>query len=196
MGDQSKANAQNKAAINRYKNQMKINRFKDLNTFNVYNQRVSQFEQQVQQNNLAANRAYMNEMLKLDQLMKSQSFKNQDAKVLLQREMGKVAARGTAGQSALAAQQSLLAQSGRNEAIREETFRNAALFARVRNEDTAMRANFDNTRAFNEVAIAPTNTLNPAKPTLVDGPSPLSLVAGLGNAAVSGITAGFQASQW
>ena len=101
-----------------------------------------------------------------------------------------VAARGVSGQSAQLARQSASARIGRQAAARDEQLLGAVMANQLREDARIQSLNAGIEKAYQDVRYAPEKSRKMDKPTLVDGPSALSLVAGLGQAALSGVTAG------
>ena len=189
LGGQSKARAQNQAAINQYKNQLMIRGVNWNNQLNVYGKKKIQYNRQLDNNQTAANRAFESEQLRLNEMMKSQAFKSQEANVLLTQALGKAQASTASGNSQAKIRQSIAAQAGRNQAVRDESFRSAQNFTNLRNSRTIDQLNAANERAYADVEITPMAGPAPMRPDMVDGPSPFSLLAGIGSAAIDGLSA-------
>tara|TARA_B100000073_G_C23598141_1_gene519258 strand:+ start:234 stop:905 length:672 start_codon:yes stop_codon:yes gene_type:complete len=189
LGKQSETRARNQAAINQYKNQLLIRGVNWNNQLNVYGKKKIQYDRQLTNNATAATRAFESEQLKLNEMMKSQAFKSQEANVLLTQALGKVQASTASGVSQAKMRQSVAAEAGRNEAVRNESFRSAVNFANLRNSRTIDQLNAANDRAYADVQITPMAGPAPMRPTMVDGPSPYSLIAGIGGAVVDGLSA-------
>ena len=189
FGGQAQARAENQAAINQYKNQLLIRGVNWNNQLNVYGKKKIQYDRQLTNNATAATRAFESEQLKLNEMMKSQAFKSQEANVLLTQALGKVQASTASGVSQAKMRQSVAAEAGRNEAVRNESFRSAVNFANLRNSRTIDQLNAANDRAYADVQITPMAGPAPMRPTMVDGPSPYSLIAGIGGAVVDGLSA-------
>ena len=100
------------------------------------------------------------------------------------------AARGVSGQSAQLARQSASARIGRQAAARDEQLLGAVMANQLREDARIQSLNAGIEKAYQDVRYAPEKSRKMDKPTLASGPSALSLVAGLGQAALSGVTAG------
>lgn len=192
FGGRSKARAQNKAIIAQYKQRMKIQQAQDLARFNKYNAKVLGFQQGVANQTEMARLESQQDMLKMDQLLKGMKFQDQNDLVNEARARGKIAARGVSGQSAMLAQQSVSAAIGRQAAARDEQMVGAALANRLREDARTRSLNARIEKDYNQVRYAPEKSRKMDKPQLASGPSALSLVTGLGQAALSGVSAGMQ----
>lgn len=190
FGGKAKARAQNKAIIAQYKQRMLIQRAQDLGRFNKYNARVQGFQDQVANQTQVARMESMQDQLKMDEMLKGMAFQGQNDAVNELTARGKIAARGVSGQSAMLAQQSVSAAIGRQAAARDEQMVGAALANRLREDARIQSLNAANKKAYNEVRYAPMKSLKMKAPQLASGPSALSLITGLGQAALSGVSAG------
>ena len=126
----------------------------------------------------------------MDQLLKGMAFQDQSAAINERTDRGKVAARGTAGASMLAAQQSVSAAIGRQAAARDEQLVGSVLANELREDARIRSLNAAREKQFNSVRYAPERSRQMDRPELLSGPSPYSLISGIGQAALSGVTAG------
>lgn len=180
------ARAQNEGAIKNYKYQMKI-RAAQWNRERVrYANQISQYKQQTSANEGAYSRAAVAEQTRLNNAFKSAAFQNQSSLVQLTKLQGKQAARGATGKSAERLNDSVLSAFGRNQAIMAENLMSAQSRYKTQNQSLRNELISANNRAFSDVAIAPEPGVAPPRPVMQSGPSSLSLIAGLGSAAVSG----------
>ena len=179
FGQQDQVSAQNKAAVNRYRQQLQIHTYENLNRFSQYNRQKAQYSQQLSNNAAAANDAFMAEDMKLNELFKAEAFNTQANQIEAIKAVGTLAASGQTGQSAARAQQSAMAAFGRNQAVGQEQLRTAvgnSKFQRGRIRDQLRIAN---DRAYANVAVAPDVTPLPLAPTMRSSPSPLGLFTNL-----------------
>ena len=184
---QAQANAQNKAASNNYKHRMKVRaRNWDRERFR-YNTNLVQYQRNLSENALAANRAYASEQQKLNNIYKQASFRNQANLVKLVQGSDRAAAAGMTGRSAQRLDNQIVSQFGRNQAIAAESLFGAGMAYQDRVGSINRSLQGDNNRAYQNVAVQPMPDLAAPPPVMTPGPSPLSLVAGIGSAALGGI---------
>ena len=79
-----------------------------------------------------------------------------------------------------------MSQFGRNQAVMAANLLNVQESQGLRNSAIRDQLRSQNNRAFKSVAVPPTMGIAPPAPVMQQGPSGLSLLAGLGSAAVSG----------
>ena len=182
----AQAAAQNAAATNNYKYQLKVRERNWDNTRHVYGQKLHQYKQQVNENQLAAARAYSAAQMNLNEQYKSAAFNRENALSKLVRSQGNFAAAGRTGRSADRLRAEQMMQFGRGQAVVAENL----MSAQSKYNQTTMAVNRDllstNRRAYQNVAIAPQPTVAPVAPTMTPGPSGLSLATGLLEAGTSG----------
>jgi hypothetical protein len=182
------ARAQNESAVSNYKYQMKI-RAAQWNRERVrYANQISQYKQQTLANEEAYSRAVVAEQTRLNNAFKSAAFQNQSSLVQLTKLQGKQAASGATGKSAQRLDNDSLAAFGRNQAIMAENLMSAQSRYRTQNQSLRNELISANNRAFSDVAIAPEPGVAPPRPVMQSGPSSLSLIAGLGNSALQGVS--------
>ena len=196
FGQKSATDARNKAAREQYKRALLIRGVNWNNKLNAYGKKKIQYQKQLDNNSMAATRAFEGENLKLNEMLKSQKFKSQEAMVLQTQALGKAQASLASGTSSAKIRQSIEAQAGRNQTVRQESFRSAQNFASLRNSRTLDELNAANDRAYADVQIMPMSGPGPVAPQMLDGPSPLGLIAGIGSAAVDGISGYQTAKNW
>ena len=184
---QAQADAQNKAASNNYKHKMKVRgRNWDRERFR-YNTNLVQYQRNLSENALAANRAYASEQQKLNNIYKQASFRNQANLVKLVQGSDRAAAAGMTGRSAQRLDNQIVSQFGRNQAIAAESLFGAGMAYQDRVGSINRSLQADNNRAYQNVAVQPMPDLAAPPPVMTPGPSPLGLVAGIGGAALGGI---------
>ena len=190
FGQKDEAREQNKQIIAQYKQRMKIQQAQDLARFGKYNAKVLGYEQGIANLTEQARLETQQDQLRMDQLLKGMAFQDQSAAVNERTDRGKVAARGTAGASMLAAQQSVSAAIGRQAAARDEQLVGAVLANELREDARIRSLNAAREKQFNSVRYAPERSRQMDRPELLSGPSPYSLISGIGQAALSGVSAG------
>ena len=182
----AQANAQNAAATSNYEHQLKIRKFNwDRERFR-YNRQLLQYENILDENAFAANRAYVGEQEKLNNIYRQAAFKQQANLVNLVKGSDQMAAAGRTGRSAQRLDNQIVSQFGRNQAIAAESLTGAGNAFRDRVDSIRRSQISDNNRAYQNVAVAPMPDVAPPAPVMTPGPSPLGLIAGLGSAANSG----------
>ena len=183
---QAQADAQNAAATSNYKHQLKVReRNWDRERYR-YNRNLVQYDQQLNENSLAARRAYAGEQQKLNNIYKQASFKNQANLVQLVQGSNQAAAAGMTGKSAQRLDSQLVSQFGRNQAIAAESLFGANVEYKNRVDSINRSLQSDNNKAYENVAIQPQEGIAPPPPVMTPGPSPLGLIAGIGGAAIGG----------
>ena len=185
------AAAQNEASIRNYKYQLKVRRRNWDRERERYAHQVTQYKTQSMENEAAAQRAYVSEQQRLNNIYKKASFAKQDQLVKLAQSTGQMAARGATGRSAQRLDTSVVSQFGRNQAIMAESLLGANQAYKTRTQGIRRELIGAQNQAFSQVAYAPEPGVAPPQPVMQQGPSSLSLIAGLTDAAVSGFS-GFQ----
>ena len=115
------AAAQNEASIREYKYQLKVRRKNWDRERERYAHQVTQYKTKTLENEAAANRAYVSEQTRLNNIYKKASFAQQDQLVKLAQSSGQVAASGRTGRSAQRLDTNVVSQFGRNQAIMAES---------------------------------------------------------------------------
>ena len=173
------ASAQNRAAIAQYKYQLKMRRLAWQDTRQQYSTKLGQYGNQLAANTEAANIAYAGQQRKLNDIYKKAAFSQQAQLVQLTRGQGQMAAAGRLGKSAERLDLDMVRQFGRNQAIQAESLLSAQYGLQNANRGIRRELLSANNRAFSEVAVAPKPDVAPPRPTMAQGPSPLSLMGGL-----------------
>lgn len=192
IGGKEKARQQNKSIIAQYKQRMKIQRVKDQARFDEYNAKKLGFDQNVANLTEMARLEGVQDQLKMDEMLKGMAFQGQNDAINELQGRGKIAARGVSGQSAMLAQNSLSAAIGRQAAARDEQLVGATLANELREDARIRSLNARIEKDYNQVRYAPKKSMQIDQPELVNGPSALSLIAGVGQAALSAASAGMQ----
>ena len=183
----AQAAAQNKAAVGNYKYQLKVReRNWDRERFR-YNRQLVQYDTQVRENSLAAQRAYAGEQNKLNNIYKTAAVKQQGNLVALLQNSGKGAAAGRVGRSAQRLDSDLVGQFGRNQAIQAESLMGAQMAYDDRTGALRREQIGANNKAYEKVAINPQAGVAPPPPVMTPGPSGLGLASGLLSAGLGGV---------
>ena len=182
----AQASAANAAATSNYKYQLKMRERAWDQERHVYGQKIHQFNKAVTNNTAAANRAYAAEQRRLNEIYNKAAFSQQSQLGKLLKSQGITAAAGRSGKSADRIEQSITAQYGRNQAITTESLISAQLKSKYQNEAIRRELISSNNQAYGNVAIAPQPGIAPPPPVMQRGPSSMSLLSGLGQAALGG----------
>ena len=184
---QAQAAAQNKAAIQNYEYQIAQRENKWRQTLSAWGHKRLEYKQAVQENEAAAWAGYTQEQTRLNEVYKDVKFKNQDALIQLIDAQGKMAASGQSGNTARRMQVAAMAAYGRNQAINAESLISARNRMINSNDNIRRQQMSANNRAYSQVALRPIAGFAPPPPVMTPGPSPLSLIGGIGSAVAGGI---------
>ena len=182
----AQASAANAAANRNYKYQLKMRERAWDQERHIYGQKIFQYEKAVDNNTMAANRAYAAEQRRLNEIYRQAAFSQQGQLGKLMQQQGRVAAAGRTGKSADRLDNALLAQYGRNQAITQQSLTSAQLKTKYQNEAIRRELISSNNNAYSNVAVAPMAGVAPPRPVMQQGPSSISLLSGLGQAALGG----------
>lgn len=184
----AQASAQNAAATNNYKYQLKVRRRNWDQTRHIYGRKIAQFEEQVNENRLAAARGYAAAQRGMNEKFKQAAFSNESRLAKLVRSQGNFAAAGRQGRSTDRLEMEQLMQFGRGRAAIGEGLMSASTAFNSNVEGLRREQLSANRKAYENVAIRPMPTVAPAQPTMMPGPSGLSLASGLIGAASKGFS--------
>jgi ribosomal protein S18 len=188
----AQADAANAAARSNYKYQLKVRERAWDRTRHVYSRQLMDTEKQIDQNELASQRAYAGEQRRLNDAYKSMSFKNQSRLMKLLSEQGKYAARGRTGKSSQRAANAANRMAGMSMAADQETLMGATTSFKNRNDSIRNQLLSANNQAYSRVATAPQPDVAPPPPVMQSGPSGLGLASNLIGAGISGYNAGME----
>jgi hypothetical protein len=184
----AQAAAQNKAAVGNYKYQLKVReRNWDRERFR-YNRQLVQYDTQVAENSLAAQRAYAGEQNKLNNIYKTAAVKQQGNLITLLQNSGKAAASGRGGKNAQRLDSAIVGQFGMNQAIQAESLMGAQMAYDDRTGALRREQIGANNKAYEKVAINPQAGVAPPPPVMTPGPSGLGLASGLLSAGIGGVS--------
>ena len=179
----------NKQARASYKHQLKVRERAWMQNRTTYKTKKVQFEQEVDQANIAAQRAYSRTQQQLKNARSLAILENQeDFKKMLSNEGAievSAAERGVRGRS-VARQLVMNGQNfGMSQAMRSRGLTQAGYMAKQSNEDVNRRLKGALNESFSKVAIVPNPDIAPPPPVL-QNPG-MSLMLGLGEAALTGV---------
>ena len=182
----AQADAQNAAATRNYKQQLKVRARKWDQTRHVYSQKVSQYDQTLDENSMAAARGYAAAQRNLNNQFSKAAFSQEGDLAKLIRSQGNFAAAGRSGRSTDRLNAEQMMQFGRGNAVIAENLMSAQMGYRNKTENLNREQLSANRKAYSQVAIAPQQDVAPARPVMTPGPSGLSLAGGLIDAGMSG----------
>ena len=189
IGSAQAAAASNAAARRNYEHQLKVRERKWMQTRTTYATKKVQFEQEVDQSNIAAQRAYSRTQQQLNNARSLAILENQeDFKKMLANEgmiEASAAERGVRGKS-VARQLVMNNQNfGISQALRSRGLVQAGYKAKQVNEDVNIQLKSLLNRSFGQVAIQPVADIAPPPPVMQN--VGLTLMLGMGQALGAGI---------
>ncbi len=189
------AEERNKAAVEQYKQQLYIQDLNFTNAGSAFTQQVGAYQQRINNLDVQTGLTYQAEQMRLNELMKQFKFTREADEINEMQAVAKVAAGGQTGRTAGRMQALTAASFGRKKAQQRERMLGETYASELRNEAT-YRADVSSRRALqSQVANAPIQGIDPSAPAmatanLAAGPSPFSMIAGIGNSIMGGITSG------
>ena len=183
------ASASNKAARRNYEHQLKVRERKWMQDRTTYATKKVQFEQEVDQANIAAQRAYSRTQQQIKNARSLAILENQeDFKKMLANEgliEASAAERGVRG-SSVARQLVMNSQNyGVSQALRARGLTQAGYRARQVTEDTKTQLKSLLNRSYSQVALQPVQDIAPPKPVMQN--VGMTLMLGMGQALAAGI---------
>ena len=186
---QAQADAANEAAINNYKYQIAVRENKWRQTLTIWNQKRIQYKKGLAENALALNRGDVQVQDSLNRAYQQAKLQGSADTIDLLKKQGVFQARGTnQGQSSDKIERSILAEYGLKNAMRANSLAMSRMQAYEAGNDLRRKAESDLNNMYSKVALQPVQGVAPVVPTMQPGPSPLSLIAGLGQAALGGLS--------
>ena len=188
FGGRQKARAENQARARQFKQQLKIQQRQYEDQLIRYNTGVQQYGQQINEIDRAAALGYSREQLQQNEAFKQAMFGRQDSSIQLARMTGRTAGRGVSGKSAGRMENDNLAAFGRNQAKMAESLYSGQLRYGQNVQDIRNRQQSATNRAYSKIAIAPRKPVKLLAPYQSSGPSGFSLMAGLADAGLTGLS--------
>ena len=182
---QQETDARNAAAMREYKFQMKLKKQRDLRESLKYRTDVSNYRAQVAENERAAQSAYAQEQRLTNDIFAQAAFRQEKSMVDLSKRTGLASAAGMRGKSANRMDSSVLADFGRNAAIRAQSLANRQDAQSIANTDIRTGLSNANRAAFTQVQTPPEFAPYAPAPMMSQGPSMSSLLFGLGTSALN-----------
>ena len=181
------AAAQNEGAIRNYKYQLKVRRRNWDRERERYAHQVTQYKTKTMENEAAANRAFVSEQTRLNNIYKKASFTQQSQLIKLAQGSGQMAASGRTGKDAQRLDTNIVRRFSDNQNIMSESLLGAQAAYGTRTGAFRRQQISHQNQDFSDVAYAPEPGVAPPQPVMRQGPSGLSLMSGLLGAGVSGI---------
>jgi hypothetical protein len=182
----AQVDAENKYRREVYKQQLDEWKRKNLEANARYKTKVNMYEEQVENNSIGASRARFTQQRRLNQQYSQNKLQQQAAGIQQAQAIGAVNARQVSGKSQDRLRGSTLAAFGRNQAIRQQNLMNVRQETAMGMEEVNRQQNLANRKAHAEVMFAPTFSRAPVAPMVAQGPSSMSLYAGIGSSLMSG----------
>lgn len=188
----AQTDAANQAAQNRYRDALKMRQYQYNKELGVYNQRLADYQAGLQESELALERGFTAIDRRAAERLGAARFGAQENLIQDIQAQGKLAGLQPGG-SAQRAMAMARGAAGRRDALIADNLLRARFGDIQAGRDLTIQANTYRRRLFSALPMAPTMAPMPSAPLMQSGPSALSLIGGLGTAAMSGITAGMSA---
>jgi hypothetical protein len=185
----------NEQAMEVYKRQLLKKHAEDVSAISLFNKRKARYQNQVFENQTAADRAYFAEQSKLNEIIKGMRFKSQAMMVEQAKAQGKAAASGQQGRSAGRLSVMIAAAQGRNQAILDEQLRTANQNLIQNNENTRNQLRISNDNAYFNVGAVPIPGVAPLAPAQRQGANPTATALGIGTSILNGVQSGMDFKQ-
>jgi len=186
QNQKAQVNAANSASIKNYNHQLQIRRSSQIRNTAQRQSGLLRYSGVLNENNLAATRAYSAAQGNLNSLFDEAAFNNQDQLVNLV-SAGSLASSGVAtGRSSDRVNNQSLAQFQRNQAIQAANLSNAVSHTDRTMDEIRRQKRLGDMNAWNQINVQPTDSLAPPTPQMQTGPSGLGLATGLLQAGLEG----------
>ena len=185
--------ASNQAAANRYRDALRMRQYQYGKEVELYNQRVKDYQAGIKESELALGRAFTALDKRAAERLGQAAFARQESLIKDIQTQGQLS-NLQAGGSADRLRAMAVGAAGRREALVADNLLRARYGDIDRSRDLEMQANVYRRKLFSALPMTPTMAPVPAAPVMQSGPSALSLIGGLGSAAMGGITAGMNMS--
>jgi hypothetical protein len=182
------ADAQNEASIRNYEHQLQVRENKHMQKLSAWANDRSVFSGKVQENFTAADKSYAAAQTVLNQEFDKAVVENQGAFAKLMKAQGQINTSVAGGQSKDRMGVMAMAALGRNQAIKSQSLTRAKEAFEAKGENIRDQQISANNQAYQKVALRPVEGVAPPQPVMQEGPSSLSLMAGIGNAVVGGFS--------
>ena len=188
----AQTDAANEAAKNRYRDALKMRQYDFNQRLGAYNQRLADYNAGLAESELGLKRGFTAIDKRAAERYGAAAFQAQDNLISDIQAGGQLAASLPAGISDRAVTMARGA-AGRRDALVADNLLRARFGDIQAARDMAFQANSYRRKLFSALPMAPTMAPMPTAPIMQQGPSALSLIGGLGTAAMSGLSAGISA---
>ena len=189
VGSAMGASASNRAARQNYEHQLKVRKRKWMQTRTTYANKKVQFEEEIDQANIAAQRAYTRTQLQLNRARSMAILQNQqDFKKMLAQEGDievSAAERGIRGKSVARMLVLNQANFGFTQAMRTKGLTEAGWMAKFSNQDVNRQLKGLKNEAYGKVVIQPQPDMAPPPPVMQN--VGMTLMLGMGQALGAGL---------
>lgn len=188
----AQARAQNRAKMQQYKQQLRIQRKNWEDTRQLYATKLGQHSQNMMAADRAASRAYGVEDLKQSQRIKKAAFASQKLDLALAKSGGAAAAAGKSGRSAERSDRNIESAFVRNQAMLTANLLEGDIASDYRRMGIQDQLQSARNRSYSQVAIAPMKPMQLKAPTQLDGPGKAGLMMGIGKSVLGGVMTGMK----
>jgi hypothetical protein len=185
----AQADAANQAARNQYRDALSMRQYRYNQQLGAYNQRLADYSAGLAESELGLKRGFTAIDKRASERYGQAAFQAQNNLISDIQAGGQLAASLPAGISDRAITMARGA-AGRRDALVQDNLLRARFGDIQAARDMTMQANMYRRKLFSALPMAPTMAPMPTAPVMQQGPSALSLIGGLGSAALGGITAG------
>lgn len=189
----AQTDAANQAAQNRYRDALKMRQYKFEKEHGLFNQQVADYRAGLLESEQALDRGFTAIDRRAAERLGAARFAGQQNLISDIQAQGKLAGLQPGG-SADRARAMAIGAAGRRDALIADNLLRARFGDIQAGRDLTMQANTYRRKLFSALPMAPTMAPMPSAPLMQQGPSALSLIGGLGSAALGGITAGMSMS--
>ena len=161
--------AQNRASIRNYNATIEQQNIEWNNTLKIWNQRLDQYQKQLERNMDAAygfGGAYMGLQVQTNEQFREAAFQSQDSFIKLQQVLGAAQATGQTGKTADRFDVASLAAFGRERALQASNLTTTIEKQKLDQENVRRQLETANNQAYQSVAVAPVPGRRPLAPTL------------------------------
>lgn len=188
----AQTDAANQAAQNRYRDALKMRQYTFEKERGLYNQQVADYRAGLLESEQALRRGFTAIDRRAAERIGAARFAGQQNLISDIQAQGQLAGLQPGG-SADRARAMAIGAAGRRDALIADNLLRARFGDIQAGRDLTMQANTYRRKLFSALPMAPTMAPMPSAPIMQQGPSALSLIGGLGTAAMSGLSAGISA---
>lgn len=187
----AQTDATNQMRKNAYRDQLMMNQFKYQQDAAVYRQQLNELDAGLRESELALGKAFTSIDKRANERIGAARFAGESRMVADIEEQGKIVASMQAGRNRDRYQAIAKGKSLRAEAQGMDYLLRARYGDIQEGRDLVDQANSYRRKLASRVGPAPVMAPTPSAPVMQSGPSALSLIGGLGSAAIGGVSAGY-----